>query len=193
MHDTTQAIQRAQDVATQARTDAEAALVWIRSQCPTITTPEQAQWAADAINSVGKNQRDQEAVRKEITAPILEAKRRIDALFKPAAAAQSAILDYLKGILKDYRQREHERQAAALAAASTPEETRAAVQVTPAAPVGISERATWRGEVVDESQLPRDFWIIDQAKLDRTIKAARGQITIPGVRVITDMILVRQG
>lgn len=55
---------------------------------------------------------------------------------------------------------------------------------------GISHRSIWRHEVVDPSRVPREYMCIDEAKIAAVVKATKGTLTIPGVRVWEDQITV---
>ena len=46
---------------------------------------------------------------------------------------------------------------------------------------GSRTRATWYGEVVDESLLPREFMIPNRSKINKAVREAQGNIVIEGV------------
>lgn len=48
---------------------------------------------------------------------------------------------------------------------------------------GLQRREVWRYEVIDATQVPRDYLTIDHAKLHSVVRALKGVVAIPGVRV----------
>lgn len=46
-----------------------------------------------------------------------------------------------------------------------------------------SVRVDWVAEVVDERLIPREYLVVDEARIQRVVRALKGQVTIPGVRV----------
>ena len=47
---------------------------------------------------------------------------------------------------------------------------------------GTSMREVWKAVVVDVSQLPRQYMIVNQSMLDRMAQATKGAVPVPGVR-----------
>jgi len=47
---------------------------------------------------------------------------------------------------------------------------------------GTSMREVWKAVVVDVSQLPREYIIVNQSMLDKMAQATKGAVPIPGVR-----------
>lgn len=47
----------------------------------------------------------------------------------------------------------------------------------------ISYRVDWKAEIVDASKLPREYLIPDEPKINAVVRASRGTIKIPGVRI----------
>lgn len=47
---------------------------------------------------------------------------------------------------------------------------------------GHSYRDDWKFEIVDPEKVPHGWWIIDLQKIERVVKAQKGEIQIPGVR-----------
>lgn len=179
-----------QTLAQQATDDAAGVLAWLRSQCPVITDSAQAQWAADSIHQIAAQRVAVERQRKDIKGPIIEAGRRVDALFRPAVQTYEKAERWLKDRIQEYRDAERGRQEAALREATTREEITRAVAAAPA-PVGIVERTVIRGKVVDRELLPRQYWavLIDQDKIDRDIRAGH---TIPGVEIVRETRIIRK-
>ena len=110
-----------------------------------------------------------------------EAKRR-GARWDSAAKPLKAAIDVGKRIMDAWRVASQERALLALPAAPV-EERRAAVEALVAKPMRVV--TYWHAEVVDEALVPREFWLIDQTKLDALARATKGPSTIPGVRFVS--------
>lgn len=54
----------------------------------------------------------------------------------------------------------------------------------PKAP-GISTREIWEYEIVDATQIPADYLIPDHPLIGQTVRATKGKVTIPGVRIFS--------
>jgi hypothetical protein len=67
-----------------------------------------------------------------------------------------------------------------IAAASAPAQT-AEVAPLAAANGSASVRKEWKATVVDESLVPREYWLIDEKKINKVVKA--GVREIPGVKI----------
>lgn len=80
------------------------------------------------------------------------------------------------------RQEAEEAQQREIAAKSAPAMAVAAPAPLAAANGSASVRKEWKVvEIVDEKLLPREYWLIDHAKLNKVVKA--GVREIPGVRI----------
>jgi len=86
-----------------------------------------------------------------------------------------------------------DEKAAALEAKGKPVQAAAAREaaasvVTPAVASTIPKVAgthhtdVWDIEIIDEKLIPRDYLMVDEAKIEKMVKAMDGQIEIPGVR-----------
>jgi len=93
-----------------------------------------------------------------------------------------------------------EREAAKAAAAGREEraevlrERAEVVVAAPVAPVvpkvgGISERTIWKFEIVDASQLPRQFLMPNEKRIGEYVRAMKSDATIAGVRVYEEIAL----
>lgn len=54
---------------------------------------------------------------------------------------------------------------------------------------GTSTREDWRFEITDPSAVPREYLLVDEAKLGRIVRALKADATIPGVRVYSVRVL----
>lgn len=68
--------------------------------------------------------------------------------------------------------------AEAVAAAAMAEATVTAMPKV----AGTSMREVWKAVVVDVSQLPREYMIVNQSMLDKMAQATKGAVPVPGVR-----------
>lgn len=130
--------------------------------------------------------------RTNIVKPINEGVKRINEFFKKLTAPAEEFANELKQSMVDFQ--EQKRQAALKEAEAqakklekkSPEAAQdlrnaAAVrQVVP--PVeGVQFRRTWTFEITDESLVPREFLVIDEAKLRKYAQAMQDTAKVPGV------------
>lgn len=146
----------------------------------------------------------------EIVRPQLEAKKKVDDMFKTISDPVKRAMADLKGRLMSYRQREQQRIAAEQAAADEAkrkeEERRRKIQASheekghkvkeDITPVEVEQVAPlqdsttvqmrWTFEVLDAKKLPREYLLVDRVAIrDAMRKAVRGKtiedFQIPGV------------
>jgi len=101
-----------------------------------------------------------------------EAKLRQDAAAREIKLQEQATKLREKG--KDARAAVKEEEAANI---PTP------VVAEPEKPKGISYRDTWEFEVVDEDAVPREYLFLDHKKIGAVVRATKGTLEIPGIRV----------
>jgi len=197
--------------ANQAKAEAE--VILSISQAFTVTTHEEFVGANAELQSIKKKSKEIEAKRQELKAPILEAGRKVDDLFKPALAVLAAAEDAIKKQMIAW-QREQERirwdaeekariemeraERARLKAIERGDVTKVAkleekvasiaATVSEAPQVakvkGFSIVEIWSAQVVDVSKVPREYMIPDQARLDGLAKAHKENLSIPGVLAV---------
>lgn len=51
---------------------------------------------------------------------------------------------------------------------------------------GTGIRRIWKWRVVDESKIPREYLVVDSAKITRLVKSTKGQIRIPGIEIYSE-------
>jgi len=56
---------------------------------------------------------------------------------------------------------------------------------------GLAMRDNWTFEIVDPAVIPRDFLLIDEVKIGKVVRAARGEIQIPGVRIFNNPSMMK--
>lgn len=70
------------------------------------------------------------------------------------------------------------------------EQIRDTAPVTSVAPVeksaGVKTITNYKFEITDASKIPAEYLIPDEQKIGRVVRATRGEITIPGVKVYTE-------
>lgn len=57
---------------------------------------------------------------------------------------------------------------------------------------GLSFRTDWDIEVVDAQAVPREFLTVDEKAIKALVKARKGQVSIPGIRIIEKQVPVQR-
>ncbi len=148
-----------------------------------IESQEAVDFASKLLKQVKGAQKSIETARKTITQPMLEAKAEVDALHRPAKDACQAVEGILKKAITAYVDGQAAAQVAALEAGK--HEAALAV-VQPELPSGVSTRTTWRWSITNPGLVPREYWVIDAAKIQAHVSTHKGQSTIPGVKVFPE-------
>jgi hypothetical protein len=47
----------------------------------------------------------------------------------------------------------------------------------------VSTREVWKFEITDAAQIPREYLVVDEARIRKVVQALKGDAKIPGVRV----------
>lgn len=178
---------RAAATAAQQQADALGMLLAVR-----VTTDAEAQGAVDMTRSLREQRRALETERDAQVKPLNAVVKRIRDFFRPPIDALERIETHLKAEVKRYRDVQAAAQAAALQAATSHEEIAEAVAVLAPKPDGVVERAVWRWELEDLAQVPREYFVLDEARIGREVRASKGATAIPGIRVVRDsQVIVR--
>jgi len=146
--------------------------------------------AASGVQQVAAMVDRVEAQRKELTGPILAAKKNIDGKFSPIVKALEKIEASLKEKIGAYTQAEQAQrnqllleaqQAAELGEGMIHAESivRAENHLPPKAD-GVSVSLVWTGYVVDASLIPAIYMVPDVAQLEAVTRAANRDPQIPG-------------
>lgn len=166
-----------------------------------IETASDLQTAAELLNDVvGRKTRINERLA-EITKPMRQAEKSVRDLFRPVQDAMEEAETWLKGRIDSARKAIEARNRDLL------EQSRAAVAngdlplvaaltselQPPSTPDGVQFRSRWTFEIVDESQVPREFLRVDEKAIRAAVKASKGKIEIPGVRVYEDTTVAAVG
>jgi len=168
------------------RLEAEEALQMI--QVLDLTSQDRRDRAGKVLAEIRTRRAKLEAQRKDITGPILEGKRRVDAAFKPIDEYWAVCDQALTVRLLEATQQANQAQLKALeAVASTRGDTDSATLVlahSPAeTPAGLDVRKSWSFRIIDADRIPDEYWRVDEDKIRRVVIATRGEVEIPGVVV----------
>lgn len=168
------------------------------NQCATlaqqfqVTDDASAQAAADFGNQIKAHIKRIETERE----PMREIKRLCDKAMKRWTPAVNLLKDtatMLRTRIEVYRSQQRQAQAAALAAVTSKADVAPALAVLAPKPAGIAEREDWGFEVVDEQQIPREFWILDESKLNALARSQKDAFNVPGVRAVKRLVPVFRG
>ena len=180
------------------------------AQSRVIATVEDSKSATDDLSIISKLKKAVEAKRKEKLAPyeaeVKAIRETYDYLMAPILEAdkitRSKMLDFTKEqnrIRQEQEEINRKRQEAAEAEMRLTGELSESVnlvEVAPEAPkrvrteMGIAgQRDNWKWEVTDLSLVPDEYKMINAGVLTRVVKASKGQITIPGIRIFNEPIL----
>ena len=114
-------------------------------------------------------------------------------LVLPLQKAERAVKQVISEYMLKARQ-EAERQAVRDAKKAAKDDS--FVVVAPADPVIKAEGVTgvdhWGFEVTDESLIPREYLVPDLKKIGGVVRAMKGQVQIPGIKITHDVV-VRAG
>ncbi len=155
-----------------------------------VTSPEQAQQAAGVATWLHESERQLDEVRKHLKAPSLEAARRIDELFMPQIKVRQRLKQHLKTAVGGYQQEQAEAAARALREATSQAEVARTVAAIAPPPTGMSEREDWDFEIIDLALVPREYLVLDTAKVRSEVRASKDKTTIPGIRAVRRTTMV---
>ena len=51
---------------------------------------------------------------------------------------------------------------------------------------GVATRTSWKYEIIDEKLIPRNFLKVDEVKLGQVVRATKGTLQIPGVKIYSE-------
>lgn len=124
-----------------------------------------------------------EAERTKVTKPLLDAKRAIDGWFDPAKVALKELEGVLKSAMSGFVTGQEQKRLEALQLGQ--HEAALAVE-QPIMPSGVSTRTTWRFNVVDEAKVPREYLVLDMAKVQAHVSHYKSNSAIPGIEAYPD-------
>lgn len=149
--------------------------------------------AGSILKDVKARWKDIEARRKTITQPMQAALKNVQALFKEPLDYYAGIETMLKEKILEAQARARAAQDAALLAVqqahAAGDRTQVAVamhqaqQAEAVNPEGLQTRSVWTYAVMDEQQIPREFWVVDHQALAAYVRQTKGSVKIPGVHI----------
>lgn len=176
------------------RTEATEQLAQLSAWTP--ASQEDIAFAGALLANVRERADALEAQRLTIAAPLTQASKACNALFKPVSDVFSAMDDLLVEKIVGHMRATLEQQEAALAAVNAGDrrpEIVALAHASPQLPEGFSEQVTYDVEVEDINLVPKELLQLNVALAKAYVKERKGQVSIPGVRVIPKVGLRRTG
>lgn len=164
-----------------------ASLLEILSETRQITSTEEYQELADSLRDIKTRRKFIAEEEDKVTRPLREGLNAARALFKNIDAQYLTSENKIKALLAAYDTERKEAERKALSAALETDNARALVTLAAqAAPVaqGVSMRTLYDFEVVDPNLVPDEFWMIDEKKIGALVRASKGTMVPPGVKVI---------
>lgn len=149
-----------------------------------IQGPEMTQWAVTAGKQIREQMKAHKAERDSVLKPLKAIDKKIRGWFKPGLDLGDRLLLHLRTAIRDEQARVEAEQTAALQEATTHEEIAQAVQTLAPKPEGYHETTNWKWEIEDETKIPRDYYILDTARIDREVKGSQDKTNIPGIRPV---------
>jgi len=174
-----------------------------------IKTIEDLRPATDDLSLIAHIKKAMEEKRKEYVKPLQDHVKTVNDSFKalmdPVEQAdritRTKILNFQKEQERIRREQEEinrlREEAAQKQKELTGEITEVEmVEVVPEAPkristdVGIAgQRENWKWEVIDINLVPREYLMINAGILTPVVKASKGKLTIPGIRIYNEPII----
>lgn len=144
---------------------------------------------------------DAEDDRKSFTDPLNAVIKRINARYKVITEPAQTIIARTSALCLDYdrRRREEqmkiaEREAKKAVKQGAHELAEDIIQQAAVAKVvpqvdGIGTRRVYSARVVDEKKLPREYWLIDEKKLNAMARSLKGDLNVPGVELVVEEVM----
>jgi hypothetical protein len=159
-------------------------------------------FANDALGEVKAKLKDLKAKKERATQPLNAALKAIRGWFKPAEEFYAECEELWKLKIRDGMKALEAAQLRALAAASAAHESNdldlmaesmaQASFATAELPANVSIVERWTWKVLDESLVPREYLMLDEAKIGAVVRAMKGAARIPGIETVPDDIVVRR-
>ncbi len=159
-------------------------------------TPEKEAWCSQQRANVGALLKLLEENRKSLKAPLLEAGRRVDALFKPSTAPLEQAEKMLIQLIKDAATARDAAERAAMLAAEAAAvkqddvgvmEALATVPDAPVAQTGGTTKMVYVVESIDVSKLSESYkkWVADEDKIAGVLRCANAAGAEPRIAGVT--------
>lgn len=153
-----------------------------------IANPQDFSIAGNDLTAIKTKYKELEELRKSMTKPLDESKKRIMDLFRKPLEVLETAEKAIKFALLSYSEREAKAEAERKAQAETSGDMELYIEVAPKAE-GVSTREIWKFEIVDEKLIPREWLTPDLNKIGQAARGAKDAISIPGVRIYSEKIL----
>lgn len=148
-----------------------------------VNSQQRLDLAGELLKQVKGKMKHLEVERKKITKPLLDAKKAVDDLFRPATDAAALVEDILKKAIASYVDGQRQAKVAALQAG---DHAGALATTEPELPTGVSTRTVWKWRIVDANLVPREYWAIDESRVQAHVSTYKGQSQIPGIEVFPE-------
>lgn len=165
------------------------------------TTHENAQAKKDASLELSKIVKLLDSKRADLVKPALDEQRRINSAFNvvmhPAETLSKRLILQVSDFVK--AEEKKEREIAAIQARAEAERLIAGKPISnhgemttydPPTAIRISETKVWAYDIIDESQVPREYLELNAVKVTQAIKAGKRQI--PGLKIYEKTIVGRR-
>jgi len=166
-----------------------------------ITTAEECNLANQYIIHIKDLRKQIEAKRVEITKPLNDGLRKINAFFKtalqPLDEADRILADKILAFKKAEeeriakQQKELEKQVKKEEKKLSKELGQRIVLPTPQvqSTLEVSTRKVRRWRVLDENKIPDEYWVLDTEKINKAVNAG---LVIPGLEIYETEVLIRR-
>jgi hypothetical protein len=181
-------IDKSTALATQAVTAAEALSTTMLSV--EVDSAAKLEWAVAVGHQVREYKRSLEKERDDIAKPLRALATQHTKRWKPAIDMLQSIETHLKRQIVTFQTAERARQTAALAQAATPAEVVQAVEALAPTPRGVQERESWSYEIVDVALVPREYFVLDTARLEREAREQKAAFAVPGTKPVRKVTAV---
>ncbi len=170
----------------------------------TLRSQEDYTSAVNALQTIKGLINGAEKQRKELVDPLNGVVKKLNTIFKPTTSSAQQLEVTIKGLLIDYEESqrakilaEAEKRAKSLEKRS-PEmaaDVREMALVSPVVPEtsGIQYRTRWTFRVTDETQVPREFLIVDERKLQAFATAMKASGVVGGVEFFEERSIAASG
>lgn len=154
-----------------------------------VNTIQDYEQAGTYLKDVKAKQKQIDEVRKSMTKPLDDAKKRIMDFFRNP----NDILKKAEGLLKNkmlaydkHQQEIAKKREAMLQKQFKDAEVKPVVQAPKVKIDGIKKMTIWKYRVDDINKVPREWLIIDEKKMNAFAKATKGSIPVEGITIYSE-------
>lgn len=165
-------------------------LVVAKAHALVITTPQEAEQAADLARAFRENMRAMEAERDTVVKPLRKQASEHARRWKTPIEAYDKAVRTIKTKIGDFTRTQRATVAIALTDVTSHAEVQRAVEAAAPAATGTHTTKRYKAKVV--GRLPHDYYIPDQERLDREAAALKDAFNVQGAElVITESVVLR--